>query len=208
MKDRATQPDAVLETRLLRRDGWLAIEALFGPRGACGGCWCMHWQVERGGKLWAGMRGEPNRRAFKQLVESGRVHGVFAFAGDEPVGWCCFGPHHTFPRLAGARSLARPRGADSWCVVCFYIKAGWRGIGVASLLLDAATDAAFAAGAAEVEGFPVTPRGTLPNAFAWTGTASLFEAAGYRCISERGTGKAIYLRARPRSRRGARPRAG
>ena len=190
-----------LGTRLLGRTDWPMIEDLFGPRGACGGCWCMHWQVEHGGKEWARMSGEPNRRAFKKLVESGKVHGVFAFAHDAPVGWCCFGPHHSFPRLAHARSLARPRGDDSWCIVCFYIKAGWRGAGVASRLLDAATDACFAAGAKEVEGFPVNPKGALPNAFAWTGLASMFEAAGYRCVSNRGAGKEIYLKSRPRSRR-------
>jgi GNAT superfamily N-acetyltransferase len=198
-----------LSTRLLRRDDWPVIAELFGPRGACGGCWCMHWQVERGGKLWTSMRGEPNRQAFKKLVESGGVRGVFAFSGDVPVGWCCFGPHHGFPRLARARSLARDRGPDSWCVVCFYIRAGWRGAGVASRLLEAATGAAFAAGAAEVEGFPVNPSGALPNAFAWTGLASMFEAAGYRRVSARGGGKEIYLKVRPGApRRAARPRPG
>jgi GNAT superfamily N-acetyltransferase len=191
----------MLKTRLLRPDDWPVVTELFGPRGACGGCWCMHWQVERGGELWRQMSGEPNRRAFKKLVETGGVHGVLSLAGDMPVGWCCFGPHDSFPRLARARSLARTRGPDSWCIVCFYVKAGWRGAGVASDLLDAATVACFAAGAAEVEGFPVDPQGALPNAFAWTGLASMFAAAGYRRVDDKGAGKAIYLRSKPRRRR-------
>lgn len=209
MTGRAAPRTDSVETRLLRRDDWPVVETLFGPRGACGGCWCMYWQVEHGGRTWQAMSGEPARRAFRKLVQSGGVHGVLAFSDDEPVGWCCFGPHHSFPRLANARSLARPRGPDSWCVVCFYIKAGWRGAGVASRLLDAATEAAFAAGAREVEGFPVNPKGALPNAFAWTGLASMFEAAGYRCISEKGAGKEIYLKAKSRSRgAAARPHRG
>lgn len=200
---------AGLAVRLLRRDDWPAVEALFGPRGACGGCWCMHWQVERGGRQWERMKGEPNRRAFRKLVEGGGVRGILAFDGDEPVGWCCFGPHHDFPRLARARSLARERGPNSWCVVCFYIRPGWRGAGVASQLLDGATDAAFAAGAAEVEGFPVDPPAALSGAFAWTGLASMFAAAGYRRVSHKGAGKEIYLKLRPRSTsRAAIPRRG
>lgn len=194
---RRTVSRHALETRLLQRTDWPVIEELFGPRGACGGCWCMHWRVERGGRLWREQSGEPNRRAFKKLVETGGVRGVLSFAGDAPVGWCCFGPHHDFPRLLRARSLARERHPDSWCIVCFYVTAGWRGSGVASGLLDAATDASFAAGAAEVEGFPVDPQGALPNAFAWTGLASMFAAAGYRRIGGKGTGKAMYLRSSP-----------
>ena len=46
---------------------WPTIERLFGPRGACGGCWCMVWRVS-GGKAWLENKGEKNRRAFKRLV--------------------------------------------------------------------------------------------------------------------------------------------
>ena len=26
---------------------WSDLEELFGPRGACGGCWCMFWRLKR-----------------------------------------------------------------------------------------------------------------------------------------------------------------
>ncbi|MGE0719719.1 MAG: N-acetyltransferase family protein [Alphaproteobacteria bacterium] len=178
---------------LTSADGAVVTE-LFGPNGACGGCWCMHWQVPRGGKEWREAKGEPNRRGFLALVAAGGVRGMLAFAGDRPVGWCCFGPVESFPRLDATRSLRRDRPADTWAVVCFFIAAGWRRRGVAGSLLGAAVDEAFAAGAAEIEGWPAKPNaGPFAAAFAWTGVPSLFEKAGFAAIPREPGARPIYL---------------
>ena len=63
-----------------------AITQLFSANSICRGCWCMHWRVEKGGKTWQACWGEPNRRAFLQLLKQGRVQGALAFAEDKPVG--------------------------------------------------------------------------------------------------------------------------
>ncbi|MSR63461.1 MAG: hypothetical protein EXS08_13550 [Planctomycetes bacterium] len=47
-----TQPPP-LEVRALRPTNWPALEALFG---ACGGCWCMAWRLERA--AWEAGRGQ------------------------------------------------------------------------------------------------------------------------------------------------------
>ena len=57
-----TKAAAMLVTRTIGSCDREAIEALFGERGACAGCWCMHWRLERGGQLWRAMQGEPNKR--------------------------------------------------------------------------------------------------------------------------------------------------
>lgn len=67
------------------------IERLFGPNGACGGCWCMYWRAESY-KTWQSMRGAGAKKCFRELVQKGKAHGILAFAGDEPVGWCSIGP--------------------------------------------------------------------------------------------------------------------
>ncbi len=41
---------------------WPALERLFGAHGACGGCWCMWWRVERGGKTWKDIQGAKAKR--------------------------------------------------------------------------------------------------------------------------------------------------
>src|SRR5215831_13148559 len=37
---------------------WADLEALFGERGACGGCWCMVWRLSR--KEWLAGEGAGN----------------------------------------------------------------------------------------------------------------------------------------------------
>jgi hypothetical protein len=56
-----------IHTRPQGCDDWSIVETLFGPRGACGGCWCMR-RVPMGGRTWEAAKGEPNRKAFRKLV--------------------------------------------------------------------------------------------------------------------------------------------
>jgi hypothetical protein len=55
----------------LTPERWPDLERLFGPRGACAGCWCMFWRLPRS-EYEAG-KGDPNRQALQEIVESGRV---------------------------------------------------------------------------------------------------------------------------------------
>jgi hypothetical protein len=41
---------------------WPDLERLFGPRGACGGCWDMWWRAER--STFEAQQGDGNRAAF------------------------------------------------------------------------------------------------------------------------------------------------
>jgi GNAT superfamily N-acetyltransferase len=205
---RAKPPAApAITVRLLRTDDWPVIEQLFGPNGACGGCWCMWPRLPRGGKLWEECKGDKNRAAFRRLVEAGEVHGVLAFAEGKPVGWCCFGPRQTFPRLERVRALQRDWPEGTWSIVCFYVPARWRGQGIAGRLLEAAARQAFALGAQHLEGYPAVPHeasAPLPAAFAWTGVPALFEAAGFVPLPGPEASRATYLLEPPRLRRGRR----
>ena len=185
-----------LTTRVLTRTDWPTVEKLFSGKGACGGCWCMSWRVPKHGKEWEARKGEPNRLALKGLVEGGLVHAVLAFAHDEPVGWCTFGPRASFPRLVNSKALRRVDTDGVWTVVCFFIPSRWRGQGVGGRLLAAAVEEALRQGAREVEGIPAVPYGTgkMPAAFAWTGVPALFEAAGFRVLEREGATRPIYVR--------------
>ncbi len=201
--DKLNRPDApTLTARLLRDDDWPTIEELFGPNGACGGCWCMWWRVPRGGKLWDRMKGKNNRAAFRKLVESGEVHGVLAFSDGKPVGWCSFGPRRSHPRLERVRALRRNSPEGTWAILCFYIPSAWRRRGVARLLLQEATTQAFKLGAREIEAYPVVANssaGPVPAAFAWTGVAALFEAAGYKKAAQQDRAGRVFIKSPPRS---------
>jgi GNAT superfamily N-acetyltransferase len=190
--------DAVkrLSLRLLDADDWPVVEDLFGDNGACGGCWCMWWRVPRGGKLWQEAKGKKNRLAFRKLVQARQVHAVLAFDGQEPVGWCCFGPRSSFPRMERVKACRRDWSGSTWAIVCFYVPARHRRRGIASRLLQMARDEAFEKGASEVEGYPVTVAEegkAVPGAFAWTGVPALFEAAGFRELPGQEGSRRIFL---------------
>ncbi len=178
-----SDPAADVTIRAVEPDDWPLIEALFGPRGAVGGCWCMWPRIPRGGKLFESCKGEPNRLAMKALVEGGQAQALLALENGQPAGWCCFGPRADFPRLDRVRALKRDWGPGTWSIVCFYMPAKRRRQGIAGRLLARATAEAFARGARVIEGYPVAPRepgATYPAAFAWMGVEALFRRAGYR----------------------------
>lgn len=168
----------------LTPDLWPALEALFGPTGACGGCWCMWWRVPRGGALWDAAKGAPNKATFRRLVRAGEARGVLAMDGDRAIGWCAFGPRKTFPRTDRVKALRRDT-VGVWSINCFFIARDARGQGVARALLDGAIAACRRHGATIVEGYPVTTtrdgRRVAPT-FAWTGPRTIFDDAGFTVV--------------------------
>jgi hypothetical protein len=63
----------------LTPDRWVDLLTLFGPRGACAGCWCQYWHTARGA-YEAGKTGA-NKLAFKRQVEAGPPPGILASSG-------------------------------------------------------------------------------------------------------------------------------
>src|SRR5437868_3668281 len=82
---------------------WADLEALFGPRGAVGGCWCMWWKATR--SEWSTQRGEGNKAALRASVEGSTAPGILAYADGVAVGWCAVEPREAYPALARSRIL-------------------------------------------------------------------------------------------------------
>jgi GNAT superfamily N-acetyltransferase len=185
----------------LTAERWEDLEALFGPRGACAGCWCMFWRLERG-ERFAELQGEALRTRFRAGVLRGEIRGVLAYDGGVPVGWATFGPRLSFPRLQRSPSLACDDPERVWSLPCFFVRRSHRGRGVGRALLEGALAEMRRLGIALVEGYPVKPTASgepLPAAFAYTGTRSMFDDAGFRL--EPGAG----AHSRQRVRRPLRP---
>jgi GNAT superfamily N-acetyltransferase len=167
-----------LEFRPLTPRRWRNLETLFGERGACGGCWCMFWRQTRA--EYEKKKGAGNRRAFKRLVESGKVPGVLAYARGAPVGWCAIAPRTEYSTLERSRVLAPVDDKAVWSVTCFFVAQPFRRRGVTVELLRAALEYARKKGARTVEGYPVESRkGRMPDVFAYTGLPSAFRQAGF-----------------------------
>ena len=185
---------ARIEIAPLTPDRWGDLEALFGPRGACGGCWCMYFRLTSG--EYAKGSGAGNRRAFRSLVKRGEEPGLLAYADGVPVGWCAYAPRDRYPRLAGSRVLAPIDDKPVWSVTCFYVARGWRRKGITVALLRAAAARAAERGAKMLEGYPIAPkRGTeAVPAFAWTGLVGGFEKAGFTEAARRSATRPIMRR--------------
>jgi len=168
----------------LTPERWPDLERLFGPRGACGGCWCMTWRLRRA-EFNRG-KGDGNRAAFRAVVNGPTPPGVLAFAGDEPVGWCAVAPRAAYPSLTRSRVLAPVDDEAVWSITCLFVARPYRKMGVSVRLLRAAVQFARAQGARVVEGYPVEPySASMPAVFAWTGLLSAFEKAGFTEVLRR-----------------------
>lgn len=190
-----------LEIKELTPALWPDLEKLFGPNGACAGCWCMWWRIPEGERFQQ-VHGSEARRRQKALVLAGRSQGLLAFADGAPVGWCAYGPRTDFVALQRSRTLACDDPERVWSVPCFFVKAGWRGRGVARSLLRAAVRVLRERGAAIVEAYPVRPPATSSTAF--TGTVPLFVSEGFEVVAPRPRGRQrVRRRLRP-DRRAAR----
>ncbi len=157
---------------------WPDFEKLFGPRGACGGCWCMYWRLTR--SQYEDQHGEYNRRSLKALVESGNIPGILAYEDGEPVGWCSIAPRDEFPTLGRSRILKPVDDQPVWSVVCFFVARNQRRRGLTVQLLKAAIEYAHSKGAKVIEGYPVEPKADKsPDVFVYTGISSAFKQAGF-----------------------------
>jgi len=189
-----------IEIHPLTPERWSDLVALFGERGACGGCWCMWWRLPR--SEFDARKGASNRAAFRRIVAGGREPGLLAYRGGRPVGWCAVEPRDRYPALARSRVLAPVDDRPVWSITCLFIERSHRRRGVSVALLRAAVEHAMARGASVVEGYPVVPKtGRMPDAFAWTGTLAAFERAGFREVARRSPTRPIVRAERPARRR-------
>lgn len=180
-----------IEIAPLTPSRWPDLEGLFGPRGAVGGCWCMWFR--RTAKDYQENKGEANRQALRAITEE-RSPGLLAYMDGKAVGWCSFAPRLEFPRLGRSRILRAVDGEPVWSVVCFFIDRKARGRGVASALLEAAAAEARARGARVLEGYPVDVMGRTADASTYTGTVSMFRAAGFEELLRRSPTRPIMRR--------------
>jgi GNAT superfamily N-acetyltransferase len=170
---------------------WPDFERLFGANGACEGCWCMFWRLEKG-ERFADVKGAEAKRRMKALVERGEAQGLLAYADGEPVGWLALGPRREFPKLDRAPSLKCDDADRVWSLPCFFVKREHRSQGVASALLKRALEVLQARGAEVAEAYPVmapTEGQKLSASTAYTGTVPLFLKQGFEVVGARPQGK-------------------
>ena len=174
----------------LTPDLWPALEDLFGPSGAHGGCWCIYWRIPGPRRNWADACGEPNRSSFSAIVEDGPPPGLIAFDVDMPVGWVAVGPRRLYPRFNAAKTSApaMPGDVDDagvWVITCFFVRSGARRGGLMRVLIDGAAAFARQNGARCLEACPIETTRKLIWGEGYVGIGATFRAAGFREVAKR-----------------------
>jgi GNAT superfamily N-acetyltransferase len=160
----------------------------------------MAWRL--GKKEFDAGKGDANRCALRALTARDLPPGILLYDGSDAVGWCSIAPRREFVRLEASRVLAPVDAEPVWSVTCFFVRKGYRRMGLSVKLLEAAVEFARAHGARIVEGYPQEIGGSLPGAFVWTGLLSTFERAGFKEVARRSKIRPVmrrYLRGRSRN---------
>lgn len=178
----------------LTPERWNDFETLFGTNGACGGCWCYSWRLQKG-ENFKTLKGIGTKKIMKAKILAGEITGVLAYDDDKPIGWLSIGRRNEFHRINSARTINcedRDR-EDLWSMPCFFIHKDYRGQGISSLLVKAGIKIIKQKGGKTIEGYPINTKLNLPAAFVWTGLMSIFEKEGFKLV---GDSKSSKLRVR------------
>jgi GNAT superfamily N-acetyltransferase len=167
----------------LTPDRWPDLENLFGPNGACAGCWCMYYRQTR--RDWKAGTGPERKSAFKDVCKKGtRPPGVIAYRGDAPVGWVAVAPRADYVRLGQSKILVPLDDKPVWSITCFFIHRTARRQGLMEKLIGAAVDFARQEGATIVEAYPKPVAGKESSGDLFIGALSTFERAGFKVMAK------------------------
>ncbi len=166
---------------------WNDLVAVFGRRGAFGGCWCMYWRIKRSEMGRLGVKGR--RAALRKLTQRTLAPGILFYdaigiAAPIPFGWCSLGPREDFSVLRRSPLLKPVDDLPTWSLMCFFLRESYRGKGLLRHLTVLALDYAREHGAARIEAYPRELHPTGP--YACMGVADVYRSLGFREIARRG----------------------
>ncbi len=179
---------------------WDDLQAVFG-RGGAAKCQCQ--RIKLGDGAWFDMPVEERAHRLREETDCGNptadgTSGMVAYLDGEPVGWVAVEPRPNYRRLRGSSvpwtgRTEDPDDPDVWAIVCFAIRAGYRGQGLTRPLAKAAVEYARAHGAKAVEGYPMVPK--PGQTVSWgemnVGSRDAFVAAGFREVSHPTTRRVV-----------------
>ncbi len=168
----------------LTSSDWPNFTRLFEEHGIQNGCWCMYWRVARA--AYQHGFGDKNKRAFKAIVDSGRVPGILAYLRWQPVAWCSIAPRTDFPVLERSRTLKPVDNLPVWSITCFFVSKPFRRQGITQFLIHGAVQYAVEQGARIIEAYPLRTEITklLPYE-RYMGIQSTFERTGFVEVASR-----------------------
>ncbi|MCL6706656.1 hypothetical protein M8R20_06560 [Pseudomonas sp. R2.Fl] len=179
----------------LTPERWDDFVTLFGPSGACYGCWCTYFRMPAAERKVKD--GDAKKDFIHSRIMAGPPPGVLGYVDGVPVAWVQVGPRSDVPQWNSGRTVSRPLDpADAedpsvWAVSCFFIANRRRGKGNSHRILDAAIRFARQGGARVLESCPMEHAKTSKSPGLYVGSARIFEAAGFREVARRKEGRPL-----------------
>jgi GNAT superfamily N-acetyltransferase len=161
--------------------------ALFGPEGACYGCWCTGFTLRP--KVRLAMTGDERREVMLTRIRKGPPPGLIAYNGDTPIGWMQIGPRADVPEWNNPGRVSSPlpdAAADDpgvWAITCFFFRRSHRGKGLTHALLAAGIAFARSHGARLLEAAPMTHSKQPKSIPLFVGPARTFQRAGFQTVA-------------------------
>ena len=174
---------------------WPDLEDLFGPKGACYGCWCNHFRMPQKQRL--PLLGEGARQLFEERVRKGPPPGVLAYDHETCVGWLQVGPRRDIPEWNNPRRASTPlpdapaEDERVWAASCFFVRKAWRGKGVTAALLDGAIIFARENGARLLEAAPMDHEFKRSSEGLYVGPERVFLRAGFVEVARQKEGRPL-----------------
>jgi GNAT superfamily N-acetyltransferase len=176
----------------LTPDRWSDLERLFGPKGACSGCWCMWWRISH--KEFRQLDGSARKSAFQAIVSGGRIPGILGYQGSEVAGWCSIEPRWLNPGLDHSRICRPIDNIPVWSITCLFIHRNYRRKGLTVALIKAAFEHARRNGATTVESYPLALNRRAWDSELFVGTVAAFERAGFKVVGQPSPARRIMRR--------------
>ena len=181
---------------------WEDLQTVFGNRGTAVICQCQRYKLAPRESFGSFPAEERGRRLHEQTHAGDRsataTAGLVAYLDDEPVGWCAVEPRTAYAGLLRVyrtpwEGRSEDKGDDTvWGVTCVFVRAGFRGRGIAYELASAAVDHARARGARALEAYPMrSEAGVITWDEIHVGAQSIFHAAGMHEVSRPGIRRAV-----------------
>lgn len=174
---------------------WPDFERLFGPSGACYGCWCLHFRVPP--KVRQETPAEEKKLMMKARIDEGPPPGLLGYLDGEPVAWMQIGPRSDVPEWNNAKRVTEPLAdgpADDpavWAISCFFTRGRARGRGLSHDMVRAGIGFARENGARLLEACPMDKAKQSKSVGLFVGSTSVFRKAGFEEVALRKEGRPL-----------------
>jgi predicted GNAT family acetyltransferase len=168
---------------------WPDLATLFGPSGACYGCWCTHFRLPA--KLRNATSSDGRKAVMQSRVEGGPPPGLLGYLDDQTVAWMQIGPRADVPqwnnpgRVTTPLEDAPPSDSSVWAISCFFFKSSARGKGFSHNMVAAGIAYARDHDARLLEACPMDRAKQSKSVGLFVGSTSVFAKAGFEHVALR-----------------------